>query len=109
MYVFFETCVSLKTRSVCEVNISVRVHVHVTHWKINYELLKFCLPRWGEGGGERGTTENMDILCALRRKTHVLCFQNSYKTYIFGALRQRIHTKHISWKTKYFSSDFYRQ
>ena len=66
----------------------------------------YCVFAAKGGGGGGGGGESMDILCALKRKTHVLCFQNSYKTYTFGALRQRTHTKNIPWKMNYFSGDF---
>ena len=56
----------------------------------------------GGGGGGEGMIEGMDTLCALNRKTHVLCFQNSSETYTFGALRQRTHTKHIPWNSELF-------
>ena len=95
----FEAC----TRSVCEVNISVHVNVHVTHWKTD-SFSALCVCR--EGGGERAETIN--ILCALKREAHVLCFPNSYQIYTFGALPQHTPTKHIPSKMNYFSSDFYR-
>ena len=76
---------------------SVHVHVvHVTHWKIYYELLKFCLPWWRVGGGEEGEdrkygysmcfeVENTcSVLSKLIQNIYFRCFTaaHTYKTHI---------------------------